>query len=46
MVEKTKKELEEAAQSRSTKVVIDPPSHETTREVEDGPHQENWVDDV
>ena len=26
MVEKTKKELEEAAQSRSTKVVIDPPS--------------------
>jgi len=40
MAEKTKKQLEEAAQSGSTEGVINPSSHQTTREVEDGPHQE------
>ena len=46
MEEKKKKKVEEFAQFESTESVIDPPSHQTAREVEDGPHQQNWPNDV
>ena len=42
MEEKKKKQLEEAVKSGSHWSSI---SHQTTCEVEDGPHQENWAND-
>jgi len=45
MAEKTKKKLEEVAQSGSTEGVIDP-SSPIRRHVKDDPHQENLADDV
>ena len=46
LAEKTKKKLQEAAQSGSVDGVIDPPlPGQTPREVEDGPHEEDRGDD-